>query len=71
MPTMRKIKIIDHDGLRAEIDKIYERTSQVNLAKWSLRIAICILNVAEVDYKLIDEIVEGFKVNKSWQLGNA
>lgn len=34
-----KIKINDVDELRNELDKIYESSSQVDLAKWSISLA--------------------------------
>ncbi len=71
MATRVKIKIQDNSTLRAEIDELYEKVSQIDLAKWSLKIAKRILNVAGLDYKNFDVIVEGFKVNELWQSGNA
>ena len=39
MPTKPKIKIIDNNELRKEIDEIYENMNQINVAKWSLSMA--------------------------------
>ena len=69
MVTQVKIKIKDNVKLRFEIDELYENLSQIDLAKWSLKIAKRILRVADIDYKNIDVIVEGFKINELWQKG--
>jgi hypothetical protein len=71
MPTKVKIKIVDNSQLRAEIDEVYEKISQVDLAKWSLLLANHILDIAGIDYNSVDEIVEGFNVNELWQIGKA
>jgi hypothetical protein len=71
MPTKAKIKISDNSDLRDEIDKLYEKTEQVDLAKWSIIIAKHILEIAGIDYHSIDAIVDGFRVNESWQSGTA
>ncbi len=71
MPTKIKIKIKDNIELRKEIDAVYEKMSQEDVAKWALVMADHILNIVGVDYKSIDEIVEGFRVNELWQKGNA
>lgn len=71
MATQSKIKIKDNAELRSEIDKLYENTNQIDLAKWSLKIAKRILRVTSIDYKKIDVIKEGFKVNELWQRGKA
>lgn len=71
MPTKPKIKIKDNSQLREQIDELYERVSQVNLAKWSLTVAKHILDIADIDYHSVDEIAEGFKVNELWQEGKA
>jgi hypothetical protein len=41
--------------------------NQKDLAKWSLIVAKHILDIAGVDYRSIDEIVEGFRINVLWQ----
>lgn len=71
MPTKVKIKIIDNNELRTEIDTLYEKMNQKYLAKWSLIVAKHILDIVGIDYWSIDEIVEGFKLNELWQQGNA
>lgn len=71
MPTKVKIKIVDNNQLRAEIDEVYEKMSQVDLAKWSLLLATHILDIVGIDYNSVDEIAEGFNVNELWQAGKA
>ncbi|WP_035054925.1 putative immunity protein [Carnobacterium pleistocenium] len=67
MPTKSKIKIKDNNQLRAEIDKLYEKTDQVDLAKWSLSIAQHILDIVNIDYNSVDDIAIGFQTNELWQ----
>ncbi|HZK33167.1 MAG TPA: hypothetical protein VFC60_01585 [Tissierellaceae bacterium] len=50
---------------------VYEKTNQVDLAKWSLLIAKRILDIVDIDYYSAKEIVNGFKVNELWQIGEA
>jgi hypothetical protein len=69
MPTKVKIKIKDNSELRAKIDELYEKTKQVDLAKWSILMAKHILEVSEIDYHTIEEVVDGFIVNELWQTG--
>ena len=71
MPTKVKIKIKDNSELRMKIDELYEKTDQVDLAKWSLIMAKHILDIMDIDYNFVDEIVNGFKVNELWQIGEA
>ncbi len=71
MPTKPKIKIVDNNQLRAEIDELYEKTSQIDLAKWSLSIAKHILDIVGIDYNLIADIADGFQINELWQLDKA
>lgn len=71
MATKTKIKILDDKNMRNEIDFLYEKIDQVILAKWSLEIAKHILEIAEIEYLKIDEIVDGFKINELWQQGKA
>lgn len=66
-----KIKIVDNTQLRAEIYELYEKMCQVDLAKWSLLLAKHILDIVGIDYKSVDEIIEGFNVNELWQVGKA
>ena len=71
MPTKTKIKIVDNNQLRAEIDELYEKTSQVDLAKWSLSIAKHILDIVGIDYNSVDDTVDGFHTNELLQLDKA
>ena len=71
MTTKVKIKIKDNSELREQIDELYEEISQVDLAKWSLLMAKHILDIVDIDYNSIEEIVDGFMVNELWQTGNA
>ena len=71
MSTKVKIKIKDNNELRKEIDELYENVDQIYLAKWSLSMAKHILQIIDIDYESIDEIVEGFKVNELWQVKKA
>jgi len=69
MQTKVKIRIIDNSELRAKIDELYEKVSQVDLAKWSLLMAKHILDTVGIDYNSMDVIVDGFIVNELWQRG--
>lgn len=71
MTTKVKIKIRDDSELREEIDGLYENTDAVDLAKWSLLMAKHILEIAEIDYFSMEEIVNGFKINELWQIDEA
>lgn len=71
MATKAKIKIKDDIELRKEIDELYETMDQISLAKWSLSIAKHILKIVDIDYKRVDEIVEGFRINELWQVKEA
>lgn len=71
MPTKVKIKIEDNSELRTKIDELYEKTNQVDLAKWSLLMAKHVLDIVGIDYHSVEEIVNGFKVNELWQIGEA
>ena len=56
MSTKMKIKAEDNSELRAELDALYENTSQINLAKWSLLLAKHILESVHVDFNSFDAI---------------
>jgi hypothetical protein len=71
MPTKPKMKIVDNNQLRVEIDELYEKMSRIDLAKWSLSIAKHILDIVGIDYNLIVDIADGFQVNELWQLDKA
>lgn len=69
--TVRKIKIIDDDKLRNEIDQLYEKQEQIILAKWSLEMAKHIIEITNFDMSQYPEIKEGFNINELWQNGKA
>jgi hypothetical protein len=69
MTTKPKIKIVDNEKLRFEIDKIYEQSSQVIVVSWAIKIAKHILNIVRIDYRFINEIVEGFDIVEQWKSG--
>ena len=68
--TITKIKIADDVKLREELDREYEKSSQIPLCKYALALASHILETVN-DPQLYNETVkEGFLVNKKWQEGN-
>lgn len=67
MSTICKIKIKDNKIFRKKIDKIYQKSSQINVSKWSILIAKRILTLADIDYNKIDIIKDGFDINEKWQ----
>ncbi len=71
MATKVKIKIVDNERLRNEIDRLYENAEQTDLAKWSIATAKHILDIAGIGYDSIEEIIDGFRVNELWQSGKA
>lgn len=71
MPTKPKIKISDNSELRLEIDKLYELTEQVILAKWAIECAKHILPLSEIEHIDLTDIQSGFKANELWQIGKA
>lgn len=71
MPTKPKIKISDNSELRTEIDKLYELTEQVALAKWAIECAKHILPLSEIENIDLSVIKSGFMTNYLWQIGEA
>lgn len=67
MPTKCKIKIEDDIKGRENIDQEYEKTDQVILAKWSLCMAQHILELVQIPYTTIPQVVAGLAVNEAWQ----
>lgn len=68
MATKPKIKIADNSDLRADINKIYDKTEQINLAKWAISCAKHVLPFSsdeDIDLSIIEN---GFKVNELWQI---
>ena len=71
MATKTKIKIIDNTSLRAEIDVLYEQTSQIDLAKWAIKCVKHILKLSDIEELEKIAIENGFRINELWQTGNA
>lgn len=71
MATISKIKIVDDSDLRAEIDKIYEKTDQVSLAKWAIKCAKNVLACVPDENIDLSIIKIGFEINERWQVGKA
>ena len=71
MVTKTKIKIVDNSNLRLEIDKLYEQTDQISLAKWAINCAKHILHFSEIEKFDTTAIENGFKINELWQIGKA
>ena len=69
--TRKKIKIIDDDKIRDEIDALYERQDQITLARWALKIADHIIQITNLAANQYQEIAEGFKINELWQHNKA
>lgn len=69
--TTTKIKIIDDTELRNELDRQYEKSTQVQLCKYALILANHVLemiNFPDLDNEIIKE---GFSINEKWQKGHA
>ncbi|WP_242852632.1 putative immunity protein [Acetobacterium bakii] len=71
MATMVKIKIKDNVELREKLDRIYEDTSQLELAHWALNLTKHIFSLIDYDYESESIIVDGFTANEMWQQGKA
>lgn len=69
MPTQVKIKIVDDSFIRNEIDQLYEKTDQVLLAKWSLKVTKHALDLAHIDYVSVELLKEAIGLNELWQVG--
>lgn len=61
----------DNAELRKEIDNLYENMDVISIAKWALLIAKHILEITNIDYKDINEITNGFRLNELWQINKA
>ena len=68
--TSSKIKIYDVLELRNQLDSLYKKTSQKNIAKWSLKIAERTLEKYAPSYITNKTILEGFNINECWQQGD-
>lgn len=64
--TQVKIKINDNKKVRNEINNLYLQADQILAVEWSIEIAKHILEIANIDYYKIPEIIEGFRVNLDW-----
>ncbi len=71
MATKPKIKITDDIRLRSEIDKEYENTDQVDLARWAIIWARKVLPFAKDEHIDFSIIESGFEINELWQHGEA
>lgn len=71
MTNKPKIKIIDDNQLRQNIEKKTHLLSQVELARWALIVAKRTLPYLENEFKNELNIENGFKINELWQHGNA
>ncbi len=71
MPTKPKIKIDDNSELRLEIDKLYELTEQIELAKWAISCAKHILPLSQVEGIEMADVENGIRINELWQVGRA
>jgi hypothetical protein len=62
-------KIDDIPGLRIELEKIFDSKSHKEMARYSLLLGQHILNITNTEP--CSEILEGFELNKKWQIGEA
>lgn len=69
MPTKVKIKINDIPELRAALNAIYEKKTQLQLAQWALKLAEHILTLVGCPYEDDLVIQNGFHTNRQWQTG--
>lgn len=66
-----KIKIEDNAELRRELYLLYDRATQVLLAKWALELSKHILDLTGHKYAGDEAILRGFSTNEAWQRGQA
>ncbi len=71
MSTICKIKIIDNETLRNELDLLFEKATKIQAAQWALELATHILELLAPEYLQNEIILEGFKINQEWQNNNA
>ena len=67
--TKAKIKISDDIGLRNELEKEYESSSQVQLCRYAMLLADHVLELADHPDRKNDVIKEGLLMNEQWQKG--
>lgn len=71
MATKTKIKIIDDDRLRSEIDELHEQTDQLTLSKWAIQCAKHVLTYLDSEDIVCSSIIQGLYINELWQEGKA
>lgn len=71
MPTILKIKIKDDPNIRCEIDTLYEKTKQKDVANWAIIVARHVLELANADDELLKIVESEIKVNHLWQENKA
>jgi len=71
MPTTPKIKIADDPALRAHLEARLETMSQIDAARWALRVAKHALDAAGLNWSELNAVAVGFAVNEQWQEGRA
>ena len=69
MPTVAKIKIYDIPELRKQLDTLYDKSSQKEIAKWALKLAKHILEQYAPSYETDKTILKGYSINECWQKG--
>jgi len=71
MPARTKIHIKDNTLLRAKLDSIYEHASQSCMAKWSVSLAKHVFCIADMNYKTMSSVNDGFHISELWQTGKS
>ncbi len=69
MATLKKIKINDDDILREELDLLFEKATQNQVASWAIEIATHILQEYAPQFLNNEIIYSGFLINQKWQDG--
>lgn len=67
--TVRKLRMLDVDELRQELDELYEQTTQIVLNRWALLIAERMLLMIGMTSKDLPELEAGFEICRSWREG--
>lgn len=68
---IKKLKICDNNEISKKIYNLYNITNNKLTAKWSIELAKHMLLMVNVDYDIIPEIIEGFKIHQDWLNNNA
>lgn len=71
MATKIKIKIVDDEVLRKEIDELYEGVDQIVAAKWAISMAKHMIELTKWDVESMGVINGGIRINELWQGGQA